>query len=408
MRPTESLALLRPDPLTALMRATWTWDDRALRRDLADVLVWARAAELLATHEGAPRAWRSWHDDRTQRQGSAFVRNVLGSHLLTRDLPGMEAYAELARVTAPTTESEPQGDVLVQVFMDRPPMATGRPVGDLVSAAEAAYVAAFEGPQGTKRGFADIALARSAALALAGDPSADAVAQALSAGATATLAVAERLGTWDPAMVRTRAQQQDSHVALSGEKRVVPYVEGAQILLVMGRTTAGPTLYRVDPQADGLTVTTSEESGTPVSVLSLHGVTAELVGPEGTGGQTMSRVIEAASVIISGELLGHAERSIEGLADSSPDHSNLPQLLADWAVASVMWEAALTAVQKGTDGGVAAAMCHIAVTRAARSAAIQAPPSPDAIVRRDRVDVLDLVFGGPASSHERLLERMEI
>ena len=31
--------LLTPESLSALMRSTWTWDDRALRRDLAALLV---------------------------------------------------------------------------------------------------------------------------------------------------------------------------------------------------------------------------------------------------------------------------------------------------------------------------------------------------------------------------------
>ena len=35
----EYLALLTPENLSALMRSTWTWDDRALRRTLSDLIV---------------------------------------------------------------------------------------------------------------------------------------------------------------------------------------------------------------------------------------------------------------------------------------------------------------------------------------------------------------------------------
>ena len=35
---------LTPETLSALMRSTWTWDDRALRRDLSTLLVEIAAA----------------------------------------------------------------------------------------------------------------------------------------------------------------------------------------------------------------------------------------------------------------------------------------------------------------------------------------------------------------------------
>lgn len=40
--------LLTPDTLSALMRSTWTWDDRALRRDLDVLLANLDAARLAA------------------------------------------------------------------------------------------------------------------------------------------------------------------------------------------------------------------------------------------------------------------------------------------------------------------------------------------------------------------------
>lgn len=46
-------AALSPDHLSALMRATWTWDDRALRARLAELLV-----DVLATEHLNARALR--------------------------------------------------------------------------------------------------------------------------------------------------------------------------------------------------------------------------------------------------------------------------------------------------------------------------------------------------------------
>jgi acyl-CoA dehydrogenase len=44
---------LSPERLSALMRATWTWDDRALRRDLSELL-----ADMMATRYLNARAFR--------------------------------------------------------------------------------------------------------------------------------------------------------------------------------------------------------------------------------------------------------------------------------------------------------------------------------------------------------------
>jgi len=58
--PTSAFArLLTPDTLSALMRSTWTWDDRALRRDLAVLLVdldAADAADAAAKSDDSPQA----------------------------------------------------------------------------------------------------------------------------------------------------------------------------------------------------------------------------------------------------------------------------------------------------------------------------------------------------------------
>ncbi|WP_375488461.1 hypothetical protein, partial [uncultured Mycobacterium sp.] len=48
--------LLTPQSLSALMRSTWTWDDRALRRDLAALLVDLAAARAAAASNAADHA----------------------------------------------------------------------------------------------------------------------------------------------------------------------------------------------------------------------------------------------------------------------------------------------------------------------------------------------------------------
>src|SRR6185369_14349326 len=72
--------LLTPDGLSALMRSTWTWDDRALRRDLAVLLVDLQAAHAAARGNAPDHA--ETIRKRALASGSDFVAAVLGPHLI--------------------------------------------------------------------------------------------------------------------------------------------------------------------------------------------------------------------------------------------------------------------------------------------------------------------------------------
>jgi hypothetical protein len=69
---------LTPDTLSALMRSTWTWDDRALRRDLSTLLVEIAAARGDIGDEAVARALRACG----LATGARFVATVLGPHLV--------------------------------------------------------------------------------------------------------------------------------------------------------------------------------------------------------------------------------------------------------------------------------------------------------------------------------------
>ena len=59
---------------------------------------------------------------------------------------------------------------------------------------------------------------------------------------------------WDPALVATRATLEGSQWILDGEKFFVPHADTADVLLVIARSTAGPSLFAVDGSADGVHV----------------------------------------------------------------------------------------------------------------------------------------------------------
>ena len=77
----------------------------------------------------------------------------------------------------------------------------------------------------------------------------------IEAGAlSATLAAAEASGSWDPALVRTRASLEGAQWILDGEKFFVPHADTADMLFVIARSTAGPSLFAVEAAAPGWTV----------------------------------------------------------------------------------------------------------------------------------------------------------
>src|SRR3954466_4927246 len=69
---------LTPQSLAAIMRSTWTWDDRALRRDLSSLLVDLAAARGDIADEAIVKTMRA----RSLATGARFAADVLGPHLI--------------------------------------------------------------------------------------------------------------------------------------------------------------------------------------------------------------------------------------------------------------------------------------------------------------------------------------
>ena len=100
----DYLAMLNAETLSALMRSTWTWDDRALRRRLSELLTALTAVRELRTGAvecSAPALAAA--ESRVLASAGEFVAEVLGPHLLAatgntfraRLLPLVQATGEL-------------------------------------------------------------------------------------------------------------------------------------------------------------------------------------------------------------------------------------------------------------------------------------------------------------------------
>ncbi|MCV7282393.1 acyl-CoA dehydrogenase family protein [Mycolicibacterium flavescens] len=404
---------LTADTLSALMRSTWTWDDRALRRDLSALLVKAAASNAATADDAVQKALRA---DALQ-EGSRFVSAVLGPHLVADGGSPLRAHF-LAAASDPTPFDRLADEARAQI---RPrvteylqacataddadePSPTGGP-SDLGSA-----MRAFGRSDGASALRGNIALALQTLRTIRGD-GAELAAKIERGQLRATLAAAEKSGSWDPALVKTRAVPETAGWKLTGAKHFVQDAADAGVLLVVARSVAGPSLFAVDADASGVQVTAVEtiDPGRPLFTVELDDTPATLLGREGQGGLLMRRSIDLAMTALAGEQLGMLERAIGILAHHQHDWpgDELVQTVLDHAAALALWTAALAP----DAGEEVATMAHIACSDASvRAARLAAGLTGDDEARSlwRRALSASLLLGGPAVYYERLLDRLGI
>ncbi|MFH0180739.1 acyl-CoA dehydrogenase family protein [Streptomyces cacaoi] len=284
--------------------------------------------------------------------------------------------------------------------------------------------------------FATVVLAAQALLA-AGDAAACARhLPGIAAGrTTATLAVAEDSGSWDPAMVSARAVPAgNGRWKLRGGKCFVVDGTTAELILVVARTVAGPSLFAVDRKATGLTAEPMEtlDATRAMARLTFDAVPATLVGAEGAGGRIMARVLDTASTGLAAEQAGGARRCLEMSVDharvrhqfgrpigsfQAVKHKCADMLVQVELAEAASREAARLSDDESAESPVASAVAHACCSRAYMVAAMEniqvhggigfTWEHPAHLYFR-RAKSSQLLFGGPAVYHERLLDRLGI
>ena len=283
--------------------------------------------------------------------------------------------------------------------------------------------------------FATIVLAAQALLASDDEAACARYLPGIAAGrTTATLAAAEGPASWDPAMVSARASRTAEDWVLSGKKSFVLDGAIADLVLVVARSTAGPGLFAVDRGAPGLRAEpmTTLDPTRPMATLTFDQVPAVLVGAEGRGGRLMSRVLDLASVALAAEQAGGARRCLEMSASyartrfqfgrpigsfQAIKHKCADMLVRVELAEATAREAARLADEGAADFTVAAATAHICCSQAYLFAAAEniqvhggigfTWEHPAHLYFR-RAKSCELLFGGPAVYHERLLDRLGI
>ncbi|MET0703067.1 MAG: acyl-CoA dehydrogenase family protein [Mycobacterium sp.] len=416
--------LLTADMLSALMRSTWTWDDRALRRDLSELLVRVDAADLIGTRGDIDDSIGAALHSQARSVASGFVATVLGPKLiadtgnplrgqflqLATDPAhfGKHAYAARKAVRAVSdgyfrahidgVEYPPESDWPTLVAKEG---AVG------LGAAMRAYGHSLA----DSNFFATKALAWQAVSAVRRDDTATAYADRIQGDElNATLAAAEETGSWDPVLVKTRAELADDGWTISGRKHYVPGADTADVVFVIARSTAGPSLFAVDAGSAGLDVTAHDvvDPTRPLFGITFDNTPGTLLGVEGSGGRLMSTLIDRATTALAAEQVGVTEAAIAVLRSTADrDDHRLAEVVLAHAGAHAVWHRALT-----EPSPEAAAAAHIGCSSAAVAvtAAVAEMCDDDSRINPLILRALSgsLLFGGPALSHERLLDRLGI
>jgi alkylation response protein AidB-like acyl-CoA dehydrogenase len=126
----------------------------------------------------------------------------------------------------------------------------------------------------------------------------------------ATLAVTEAGGSWRAEDVTVRA---DGEYRLTGEKVFVLDGHVADLLLVVARTAAGPSLFAVDAHGGGVTREPMRtlHATRKQSRLVLDAAPARLVGADGGAAAPLAATMDLAAAALAAEQAGGARRVLE-------------------------------------------------------------------------------------------------
>ncbi len=130
----------------------------------------------------------------------------------------------------------------------------------------------------------------------------------------ATVAVLEDAISWQPSAVQMRAVASGTSYALNGTKRFVPWAHVADKILVVARTDDGTTVFVVERDAAGLTITPNLEMDrtNKTATLTFENVNADTVlGQVNKGWDVIGPMLQRAAIAASAEMLGAMRRCME-------------------------------------------------------------------------------------------------
>ena len=129
----------------------------------------------------------------------------------------------------------------------------------------------------------------------------------------ATVAYVEPTGKWDESGITMEASGSGDDITLSGTKSFVIDGHTADLIIVAAKSGSGTSLYAVKGDADGLTRTalSTMDQTRKQAKLEFDGVSAKLIGSEGSGWDTLSQVLDLVAVGLAAEQVGGAQKVLE-------------------------------------------------------------------------------------------------
>lgn len=127
--------------------------------------------------------------------------------------------------------------------------------------------------------------------------------------AIATLALTEDSGRWDEAGVTLSASKDGQDYKLNGHKCFVIDGNTADIFLVVGRTDKGISLFGVEKNAPGMTITqlATMDMTRKQARIEFDSTPARLIGAEGQAWSVVSKALDLAAVALAAEQVGGAQ-----------------------------------------------------------------------------------------------------
>ncbi|WP_067904578.1 acyl-CoA dehydrogenase family protein [Nocardia vaccinii] len=169
--------------------------------------------------------------------------------------------------------------------------------------------------------FATVVLASTALLAAGDEAANDDLLPGIASGQTiATLAFTEDCGRWGHEGIQlTATPAAGGGWALSGHKNYVVDGSTATLLLVVGRSPDGLSLFAVDGAAAGLSRTSLStlDQTRKLARLEFHNTPARMIGAAGRAAGVLSRTSHLAAIALAAEQIGGAQYCLEMSVDYS-------------------------------------------------------------------------------------------
>ncbi len=162
--------------------------------------------------------------------------------------------------------------------------------------------------------FSTVALAANAVLTSGDESAKKYLLPGLASGETkGTLAITEDNGRWDLDAIGLEASASGDGWVLNGHKMFVIDGHVADLIVAVGRTPEGISLFGVKSDADGLTRTPlpTMDQTRKQARLEFSNTPAWLIGTEGGAAAGLSKTLDLAAVALAAEQVGGAQRCLD-------------------------------------------------------------------------------------------------